>query len=136
MAWSLRVRLMAVIIVMATVVTGLVWRSRWFLGPPLVAQHGGTALWSVALYFGIRCLAPRLPVLMIGGAAMVIAMGVEFLQLTPLPRKLAEVHPGFRLVLGASFDPVDLLWLGAGVLVASGTDRVIRDRLDPVFTRH
>ncbi len=81
-----------------------------------VAQHSGTALYAALIYAGAFVAAPRLRPPVAGALAVVFCWAVELFQLTDVPRQLSEQSIVARLVLGARFDPVDLLWYPVGVL--------------------
>ncbi len=108
-----------------TVRTGIVHLPRWW------SQVLGTALWAVAVYCAVRVVALPLGARRCAVIALVIALGIEILQLTPIPGRLSQVHPLLRLVFGEVFDPGDLIALGIGVMGAMFVElagRTIRAR--------
>jgi drug/metabolite transporter (DMT)-like permease len=79
-------------------------------------QMSGTALYAAMTYAGALVLLPRLPPFAAGGIALAWCWGAELFQLTGIPAVLSAKSLAARLVLGSSFDPVDLLWYPLGVV--------------------
>lgn len=85
----------------------------------------GDALYATLLYLLLALLAPRSPRRMLAALALILCAGVEFLQLTGIPRDLAAVFPPAALVLGAGFDQRDLLVYAAAVVITMIIDVAI-----------
>ena len=86
----------------------------------VLEQVSGTALYASAFYGGVLFLWPRgrpLPVALI---SLAFCWAVEFFQLTSVPATLSAHSVVARLVLGRVFDPSDLAWYVAGILLAVG----------------
>ena len=81
-----------------------------------LAQHSGTALYASMIYAGVFLLWPVVPPVRAGVIAVGFCWAVEFFQLTGIPAALSERSPAARLVLGASFDWVDVAWYPVGVV--------------------
>ena len=78
-------------------------------------QYSGTALYASMIYVGVLFVWPRLSPWTAGGTALAWCWGAEFFQLTGIPADLSERSLLARLVLGNSFDPVDLVWYPVGI---------------------
>ncbi|WP_433793509.1 DUF2809 domain-containing protein [Actinoplanes sp. CA-252034] len=79
-------------------------------------QSSGTALYAAMTWAGVRFLAPRAGPLAVGAIALAWCWGVELSQLTGIPAALSAHSLAARLVLGTSFDPVDMIWYPIGVV--------------------
>ncbi|MGW4942276.1 ribosomal maturation YjgA family protein [Actinoplanes sp. NPDC004185] len=79
-------------------------------------QWSGTALYASMIYAGVFLLWPAAPPVRAGILAVAFCWAVEFSQLTGVPAALSERSPAARLVLGASFDWVDVAWYPVGVV--------------------
>ncbi|GIE79330.1 hypothetical protein Aph02nite_52800 [Actinoplanes philippinensis] len=82
----------------------------------LVEQSSGTTLYASMIWAGVRLTAPRLGPFAVGGVALAWCWGAEVFQLTGIPAALSAESLIARLVLGAAFDPVDLIWYPVGVV--------------------
>ncbi|MFF7293522.1 DUF2809 domain-containing protein [Microbacterium sp. NPDC008134] len=90
----------------------------------------GDALYAVMIYALIACALPRARSIAIAAAATLVCAAVEFTQLTGIPLALAEVLPPARLVLGAGFDPRDLVVYFCAVMAALAIDLAARSVLE------
>jgi hypothetical protein len=81
-----------------------------------VEQSSGTALYASMTWAGIRFLGPRLSALTAGAIALAWCWGAELFQLTGIPAELSADSLPARLVLGAAFDPIDLIWYPIGIV--------------------
>jgi hypothetical protein len=79
-------------------------------------QSSGTALYASMAWAGVRFLGPRLGPFTAGGIALAWCWGAELFQLTGIPAALSADSLAARLVLGAAFDPVDLIWYPLGIV--------------------
>ena len=108
-----RGRLVAVGAVAVILALGLGIRA---FGGGAFAQNAGTALYASLIYAGLFVLWPALPPVRAGLIAVGFCWVVEVFQLTGIPATLAEHSLVARLVLGSSYDWVDLAWYPAGVV--------------------
>lgn len=115
---SRRVRLLVdvVLVVVAGLVVFMQARGMWWGG--LV----GDALYAALIYLMVALAFPRTKVTVIAVVAFTICAAVELFQLTGLPANWAETFWPVRLVLGAGFDPLDLVAYAAGAAAAAGYD--------------
>jgi hypothetical protein len=81
-----------------------------------VAQNGGTALYASLIYAGVVFLRPGIRPWVAGVVAVLFCWLIELFQLTGVPAGLSGRSVLARLVLGSSFDPVDLVFYVVGVL--------------------
>ncbi|GID45769.1 hypothetical protein Aca07nite_30440 [Actinoplanes capillaceus] len=91
-------------------------------------QSSGTALYASMTYAGVLFLAPRLSPFMVGGIALGWCWGAELFQLTGVPAALSGQSLLARLVLGAAFDPIDLIWYPIGIVPLVALHLMIRKR--------
>jgi hypothetical protein len=77
--------------------------------PGLTGDLLGSMLYTVLLALLLRLLSPRLPVIIVAGAATIASVGVELLQLTGLPTAVSAVFPPAAWVLGSTYVATDLL---------------------------
>jgi len=82
-----------------------------------LSKYAGVTLSATVVYFGARCIAPRLRPATTAGIAAAFCIAVEFLQLTPWPRWLSHRHVLLRLVFGEYFGVGDLPCYVLGVLL-------------------
>ncbi|WP_371030649.1 DUF2809 domain-containing protein [Pseudoclavibacter sp. JSM 162008] len=122
-----RRRAAAAVLLAVTVALGLATHCLFPEGA--VSDIAGDALYTVAVYLGVMLLAPRARPWLLAALAVGWSFAVEFLQLTELPHRAAEAFAPTRLVLGAGFDPRDLLvYALAGVLACAADLSVHRIR--------
>mgnify|MGYP000935895441 CR=1 FL=1 len=105
---------------------GLWSRSDAFLGDDRSAQRLGTAMWAISVVMLLRAVRPAWSVRRLWAVGITIAWGVEFLQITGLPRWISGHVPPARLLLGSDFDAADLLWLAVGIVAGVAADGVAR----------
>ena len=87
----------------------------------VVGDVVGDALYAVLIYLLLVCALPRLRPGRVAASAIIVCTAVELMQLTGIPRMLAETVPPSALVLGSGFDARDLVVYA----VAAGTTGVI-----------
>ncbi|MEU4560036.1 DUF2809 domain-containing protein [Actinoplanes sp. NPDC023936] len=97
-------------------------------GSGALAQNSGTALYASMIYAILFALIPRARPLTAGAAAIAFCWAVELFQLTGVPALLAADSLVARLVLGAHFDPRDMLWYPVGVLPLIAIHQAFRTR--------
>lgn len=114
---------------LAVILVGLGSRSEGLPLPAWVARYAGDTLWAVLVFLLLACLMPRRPTLTLAGAALLIAFGVELLQLyqTPWLDAIRSTLPG-RLVLGQGFLFSDLVCYSVGVAAAAACDLLLARR--------
>lgn len=109
-----RTRLVAFGAAMVTVAAGLGLRAG-VSGD--VAKYGGDALYTVLLLTLVVLVAPRVTRLKAAGGALAVSCAVEFLQLSQVPAELAQRSTLARLVLGSTFNAIDLFWYAVGAVM-------------------
>lgn len=102
----------------ATLAAGVAARSGTL--PPSLAKPVGVCLWCALVYWWVVFARPRLAVWRVLLVATAVGWAVEFLQLTPVPAKLAELFPPSRWVLGRAFHAADLAAYVVGAGAAAG----------------
>lgn len=117
---SRRVRLLGA--AAAVIAAGL---TTYLVGSGPVAGLLGDALYAVMVYLGWAFLLPRSRAFVIGSYALAFCTVVELFQLTGLPALWAEAFWPARLVLGAGFDPLDLIAYALGAGLATAGDLVV-----------
>jgi hypothetical protein len=121
----IRRRLVLAVLAAATVGLGLLVH-RSVSGP--VGDVVGDALYAVLIYLLAAFVAPRARPLRPALIAFTICAGIELLQVTGLPRLWAAEFPPIGLVLGAGFDPRDLVVYAVAVIAAAVVDETIARR--------
>lgn len=98
--------------------------------PGLTGDLLGSALYTVLLALLLRLVAPRLPGVVVAGAATAASVTVEALQLTGLPAAASQAFPPATWVLGSTFAATDLIGYVVGGTAALALDRWLdgRDR--------
>lgn len=94
-------------------------------GDGVVADLAGGVLYTCLVYVLAALVRPRARARVLGAVALAVSVGVELLQLTPVPWLLAGV-PGVGYVLGSTFVPWDLAAYAAGAALAATVDGVLR----------
>jgi len=79
---------------LAAILAGLLWRFAPLHLPFFLYKYGGSMLWSVALYFLIEAILPRLSPMPLAVIAALAAAAVEFSRLLHTP-----AFDAFRLTL-------------------------------------
>jgi hypothetical protein len=100
-------RTLAVIIVAVTIPIGIVWRH---LPLPFFAwKYGGSALWTVALYWFVAALAPRLRPAGVALISVLLSLLVELSRLVdqPVLNAFRQTLAG-KLILGRFFSLKDI----------------------------
>lgn len=94
----------------------------------LIVDLLGSMLYVGLFAFLLRACWPALGAALVSAVAFALAAAVELLQLTDVPQRVAEVFPPARLLLGGSFDPIDLIAYGGGAVLAWIAQLVFIDR--------
>jgi hypothetical protein len=107
------------------ILAGLVLRSGKFPLESGIVKYGGDALWALVVFLCLGVAWPSWPTYRVGGVAMCVSWAVEFLQLYHAPwiDAIRAMVIG-RLILGASFNPPDLVAYVAGILLGVVVERV------------
>ncbi|WP_412538045.1 DUF2809 domain-containing protein [Longispora sp. K20-0274] len=94
-----------------------------------LAQLSGTALYASMIYAGVLFCRPRTRPLPAGALAVAFCWAVEFFQITGVPAYLSERSLLARVVLGVTFDWVDIAWYPVGVVPLVALHRLLRPRV-------
>jgi Protein of unknown function (DUF2809) len=103
---------------MLTMISGLLWRSRFLDLSPFLKKYGGDALWAAMVFFLIGLLCPGWNKARLTLASLIFSWGIEFTQLYHAPW-----IDGIRanrlgaLVLGSTYSTPDLAAYVVGVLI-------------------
>jgi len=108
---------------------GLVSRTYDGLFPNALEKYPGDALWTVAVYLGWKWVFPAMAPWKLGLMALGQSVGVEFLQLYHAPwlDGIRRNHFG-HLLLGSTFNPMDLVAYSVGAAVVFLIDRFLVPR--------
>lgn len=125
-----RLRVLAALVL----VIGLGLASRAYDGLFIRAlgKYPGDALWTVAAYLGWKFVFPDMAPWKLGLMALGLSFLVEFLQLYHVPW-LDEIRgdPFGHLLLGSTFNPMDLVAYTVGAAVVFLIDRFLVPRGPP-----
>jgi len=113
------------------VVIGLGLASRAYDGlfPNALGKYPGDALWTVAVYLGWKLVFPAMEPWKLGLMALGQSFGVEFLQLYHAPWLDGIRRNRFgHLLLGSTFNPMDLVAYSVGATVVFLIDRFLVPR--------
>lgn len=86
-----------------------------------VVDVAGSVLYVCAVGLLLGAGWPALSSAAVAALAFAVAVAVELLQLTAVPQAIVAAFPPSRLLLGSSFDPVDLLAYAGGAVLLFGT---------------
>ena len=123
-------RRLPVMLVLGFVVgLGLASRAYDGLFPNALGKYPGDALWTVASYLGWKLVVPAMAPWKLGLTALGQSFGVEFLQLYHAPWLDGIRGTRFgHLLLGSTFNPMDLLAYTMGAAVVFLIDRFLVPR--------
>ena len=113
------------------VVIGLGLASRTYDGlfPNALGKYPGDALWTVAVYLGWKLVFPAMAPWKLGLMALGQSFGVECLQLYHAPWLDGIRRNRFgHLLLGSTFNPMDLVAYSVGATVVFLGDRFLVPR--------
>jgi hypothetical protein len=116
-------RLVLLALAVATIALGLAVHT-WMRGD--VGGFIGDALYAVLIYLLVALIAPRAVLPLVAGVALAFCWAIELLQLTGLPAALSRTVPGASLVVGSTFQLLDLVAYAAGIGAAVGMDALSR----------
>ncbi|GAA5204646.1 hypothetical protein GCM10025773_39630 [Microbacterium jejuense] len=108
----------------AVVVVGLGVHA--LLPDTAVTDIAGDVLYAAAAYLAVLLIAPRLPVLAIGGIAAAWCVAVELFQLTGLPLQWGARFAPVMLLLGTVFDPRDIVVYVVTIVVLTAVHALVR----------
>lgn len=120
-----RRRTLLTLAALATVAAGLIVHGTVHSA---AGGFAGDALYAVLIFLLVAVLAPRTSSAIVGGAAFALCSAVEVFQLTGVPAYLSAAIPGAALVLGSTFQWVDLLAYAIGAALAVAVDAGVRRR--------
>ena len=105
---------------------GLASRAYDGLFPNALGKYPGDALWTVAVYLGWKLVFPAMVPWKLGLMALGQSVGVEFLQLYHAPWLDGIRGNRFgHLLLGSTFNPMDLVAYTVGATVVFLIDRFL-----------
>lgn len=123
-------RTVAIVCLVVLVVAG--GAVHFLLADAAATDIAGDALYAAAAYLAVVILGPRLRPIAAGAIAAAWCVAIELFQLTGIPLAVGEAFPPALLVLGAGFDPRDLLVylaaIGACTLVDAASSSAVRRR--------
>lgn len=124
-----RNRILQALIVIAVIITGLIWRSGWLPLPYLLFKYGGDAMWAMVVFLGLGWLFQNARAVPLAIAALAISWAVEFFQIYRAPwiDAIRSTLPG-RLVLGTTFNAPDLAAYAVGILLIAMGEHAWRSR--------
>jgi hypothetical protein len=124
-----RSRVLYLVLAVAVIGAGLLWRSSWLSLPAFLAKYGGGALWALMVFLFCGFLMPRVRTWVVTVAALVISYGVEFGQLYHAPWiDHLRAYPLGALILGSTFAWPDLLAYTIGIFIGASLERALRKR--------
>jgi len=126
---SMQQRLPVMVALGAVIGLGLASRTYDGLFPNALGKYPGDALWTVAAYLGWKLVFPAMAPWKLGLMALGQSVGVEFLQLYHAPwlDGIRRNHFG-HLLLGSTFNPMDLVAYSVGAAVVFLIDRFLVPR--------
>ena len=114
-----------VLLVLAVIAAGLASRRYPDLLPAQLGKYPGDALWALMVLLLIGLARPSWPVGRVAAAALATSFAVEFSQLYQADWINAIRHTTLgHLVLGSTFNALDLLAYTAGVAVGAVAERL------------
>ena len=118
---TLRRRLAALALMLATTLAGLIWRMAPLHLPWLLYKYGGSMLWAAALYWLIAAILPNRKPQEIALIAALAAAAVEFSRLVHTPAFDAfRLTLTGKLLLGRFFGLKNIVayWLAIAIVTA------------------
>ena len=120
-----RSRGLYLVLAIAVLAVGLLWRSPLVNMPEGFSKYGGDALWALMVFVGFGFLLPRASMLTLALLALTFAWAVEFSQLYHAPwiDAVRATLPG-RLILGTTFNWPDLPAYALGIGLGACCERL------------
>lgn len=116
-------RIPALLALVIVIVLGLASRAYPWLFPAVFEKYPGDALWAMAVYLGLKILAPRSAPLRLGVAALSLSFVVEWSQLYHVAWLDAmRSHFIGHLFLGSTFNVIDLFAYSVGIALIVSMD--------------
>ena len=126
---SMQQRLPVMVALGGVIGLGLASRAYDGLFPNALGKYPGDALWTVAAYLGWKLVVPAMVPWKLGLMALGQSFGVEFLQLYHAPWLDGIRGNRFgHLLLGSTFNPMDLVAYTVGATVVFLIDRFLVPR--------
>jgi hypothetical protein len=117
-------RTVATAILLATTLTGLIWRMAPLHLPYFVWKYGGSALWAVDVYWIFAALLPSSRPRVLASLACLTALAVELSRLIQSPALDAfRLTLAGRLILGRIYSPRNVAAYWIAILVTALLDR-------------
>ena len=118
---------LSILLVIATIATGLTLRLVRFGLPGAVVKYGGSILWALMVYWIVSTIRPRWRPVQSALVSGAVALSVELFKLYHAPALDAFrlTLPG-KLLLGRVFSVWDLLAYAVAITMSVLLDRVIR----------
>jgi hypothetical protein len=109
---------------------------RAFGGGPMFSsapleQYSGSALYASTMYAFVVFVWPRVAAPLAGIVALGVCWALELAQLTGVPAALSARSIVARLLFGATFDWVDMLWYPVGIVPIVAVHWFLRARTIP-----
>jgi len=122
-------RALYVVLALATLILGLLWRFLWVGLPPFLYKYGGSVLWAAMIYWLAALIQPRAWPSRLALAAALIATAVELFKLvhTPALDAFRLTLPG-KILLGRLFYLSDFLAYYLAIALAAALDTQLRRR--------
>jgi len=125
----LRNRLLYALLVLAVIAAGLASRRYPWLLPAQLGKYPGDALWALMVLLLVGLARPGWSVGRVAAAALATSFAVEFSQLYQADWINAIRHTTLgHLVLGSTFNALDLLAYAMGVAVGASAELLARDK--------
>ncbi len=113
-------RMQAIVTVLITIPIGIAWRMLPLHLPFFAWKYGGSVLWTVALYWTVAALMPRLRPAGVATISAILALLVELSRLVDQPtlNTFRETLAG-KLILGRYFSLKDIAayWIAIVAIV-------------------
>lgn len=125
----MRNRITYALLAAAVVAAGLLWRSGLIPLGPALSNYGGDALWALMVFVGCGFLFPRNPTRTNAALALGFSWAIEFSQIYHAQWIDAwrATIPG-KLILGSTFNAIDLAAYAAGIAIGTGVEVMWRRR--------
>ncbi|MDR2327063.1 MAG: DUF2809 domain-containing protein [Acidovorax sp.] len=118
-----RSRWLLALLALLLIALGLASRRGYSPFPAVLGNYPGDALWAWVVMLCVAWLRPAMARGRLVAWSLLIAFGIEFLQLYQAPWMQAlRANKLAYLVLGNGFDPLDLLAYGVGIALGAVVD--------------